>query len=668
MRALAIFEKSYGPDYPEVAAVLNNLAELALEQRNWAGAADYWRRATNVIERRAERGLVRSEEGASKGEAVRRSEYFSGLVKMSDRLAPQGHADRARLGREMFVTAQWAQVSDAGSSLMQMAARSAKGDTALAKLVRERQDLVGEWQAKDKKLIAAKSQEPAKRSLDAEKALSDRLAAIDVRLKAIDARFAKDFPEYASLTSPKPASLAEVQAQLRESEVLVLFLDTDERFKPTPEETFIWVVTKSDMRWVRSELGTKALTERVAALRCGLDPAAWDDEKGRASCRSMVGAAPQNTPLLPFDLGKAHELYEALFGSIKDEIKGKSLLIVPSGPLAMLAFGVLVTENPSEALPNRVDGYHGIAWFGVENDVTMLPSVSNLIALRKLAKANRAPDPFIGFGDPTLRGTADCGTPSLPTACPGAPSEIGQRASIAGSTMGSVHRAITRAPLQRFFKGDLANVEMLQAQCPLPETAYELKCVARSLGVPESQIQLREMATETAVKTAPLDRYQIVYFATHGLLAGETKQATGSLAEPALLLTPPRAPTEADDGLLNGERDRTIEAQRRLGCVVRLQYRGRRRHPKRRSAVRLGPCFFYAGARALLVSQWAVDSEAAVLLTTRTFAELKESPAIGRAEALRRGMQAVIKDKTRPEASHPSFWAPFVVVGEGAAR
>jgi CHAT domain-containing protein len=37
----------------------------------------------------------------------------------------------------------------------------------------------------------------------------------------------------------------------------------------------------------------------------------------------------------------------------------------------------------------------------------------------------------------------------------------------------------------------------------------------------------------------------------------------------------------------------------------------------------LARAFFYAGARALLVSHWAVDSEAAARLTTSTFDLLK---------------------------------------------
>ena len=52
-----------------------------------------------------------------------------------------------------------------------------------------------------------------------------------------------------------------------------------------PEETFVWVVTKTEVRWVRSELGTAALAREVAALRCGLDAAAWDGGGRRGAPR-----------------------------------------------------------------------------------------------------------------------------------------------------------------------------------------------------------------------------------------------------------------------------------------------------------------------------------------------------------------------------------------------
>jgi hypothetical protein len=44
--------------------------------------------------------------------------------------------------------------------------------------------LLSEWLVKDKQLIAAKSEVPAKRKGDVEKALADRLAAIEDRLAA----------------------------------------------------------------------------------------------------------------------------------------------------------------------------------------------------------------------------------------------------------------------------------------------------------------------------------------------------------------------------------------------------------------------------------------------------------------------------------------------------
>jgi CHAT domain-containing protein len=202
----------------------------------------------------------------------------------------------------------------------------------------------------------------------------------------------------------------------------------------------------------------------------------------------------------------------------------------------------------------------------------------------------------------------------------------------------------------------------------LPETAFELRCVAQSLGVPESQILLRGKATETAVKQAPLDRYQIVYFATHGLLASETKQVTGSLAEPALMLTPPQVPTDADDGLLTASEITQLKLNADWVVMSACNTAGAADTQSGEALSGLARAFFYAGARALLVSHWAVDSDATVLLTTRTFAELRQNAVIGRAEALRRTMQAVIEDKARPDAAHPSFWAPFVIVGDGAAR
>src|SRR5262249_51553281 len=122
----------------------------------------------------------------------------------------------------------------------------------------------------------------------------------------------------------------------------------------------------------------------------------------RNRCKQLLGseASPNDWP--PFDLTKAHELYEALLAPFGDLTKGKHLIIVPSGPLTSLPFQVLVTAPPNSELkcmePNR-----DAAWLAVQQPVTMLPSVGSLQALRKLAPS-QAKEPYIAFGNPLLLG------------------------------------------------------------------------------------------------------------------------------------------------------------------------------------------------------------------------------------------------------------------------
>jgi CHAT domain-containing protein/tetratricopeptide (TPR) repeat protein len=348
-RAVVIDEKALEPDDPNLGRDLSNLAGLYYVQSDWARAADYWRRSTSIITHRAQRGTLIGQalKGKQRSEAAQLNWRFRDLVKAVYRLAANQH-EEAGFSREMFQTAQWAQSSEAAESLAQMAARGAKGDPNLASLVRERQDLVAEWQQRDQVRSAEFAQEPEKRNLAAEAANVARLRAIDTRIATIDQELAAKFPEYAGLASPTPLSVEEVQKQLGADEALVLFLDTSEG-NPTPEETFIWVVTKTDVRWVRSDLGTPALIREVAALRCGLD---YDGSWIGSRCSELLDTSYTRLDYaagkpLPFDLARANKLFEAFFGQVEDVIKDKRLLIVPSGPLTRLPFQVLVQSRPS---------------------------------------------------------------------------------------------------------------------------------------------------------------------------------------------------------------------------------------------------------------------------------------------------------------------------------
>ena len=157
----------------------------------------------------------------------------------------------------------------------------------------------------------------------------------------------------------------------------------------------------------------------------------------------------------------------------------------------------------------------------------------------------------------------------------------------------------------------------------------------------------------------PLDQYRIVYFATHGLVAGDVQ----GLTQPALALSLPAKPTEGDSGLLTAS-DVTQLKLDADWVVLSACNTAVGETPGAEGLSGLARAFFYAGARALLVSHWPVRSDAAIDLTTHTFAALAADPNLGRAEALRKAMLALV-DQGGGYA-YPAVWAPFVVVGEGA--
>jgi CHAT domain-containing protein len=221
-----------------------------------------------------------------------------------------------------------------------------------------------------------------------------------------------------------------------------------------------------------------------------------------------------------------------------------------------------------------------------------------------------------------------------------------------------------------YFRSGSANIAAVRKLVPLPETAGELCDVARSLGSTDDSVLLGAAATEAALKamsaSGRLADARVVHFATHGLVAGEL----GGLAEPALVLSPPpegapAAGLEQDDGLLTASE----VAQLRLNAdwvVLSACNTAAGEKGNAEALSGLARAFFHAGARALLVSHWQVQSAAAVKLITRTFAGLRDRPDGGGAEALRQAMLATMAEGGA--MAHPAAWSPFVVVGEGRPR
>ena len=644
-RSLAIREKVLGREHPDVARSLNNLADLYERQGRFADAGPLYQRALAIREQ-----AVGPDHPDTVASLNNLASFYQAQGRTIDalplvqRMLPGGRA-QPRVALPVLFAAQRQQLmsaeqaldqaldaiqrgaqSSAASAVNKLAVRLAAGSDPLAELVRKDQDLATEADALDKAIVAAVSRDRSKRDVASERRSRDRIAAISAERATLQRTLAVEFPNYAALSNPLPMTGKEIQALLSGDEAMVLFAVTD-------KQSYVFALTREGFDWKAIPPGAEALSQKVSAFRRGLDVGKAGDATGKSGL---------------FDLALANDLYATLLGPVEMQVKDKrSLLVVPSAALTALPFHLLVTEKPLAAIPEKIEGYREAAWLLKRQAVSVLPSVTSLKALRSFARRDQGIKPMIGFGDPLFNPMQDTGGDKR-----------------AAAVTKSAARSVASAAYTDFWQGAGVDRGKLALALPqLPDTADELNAVAKDLGVAASDIHLGSDASETSVKRAPLADYGIVYFATHGLVAGDVK----GLAEPSLALSIPRQPSELDDGLLTASE----VAQLKLNAdwvVLSACNTIAGDKPGAEALSGLARSFFYAGARALLVSHWAVDSEAATKLTIATFDRLKSDPKIGRAEALRQAMLSYLNDASSPKNAYPALWGPFALIGEGASR
>ena len=244
----------------------------------------------------------------------------------------------------------------------------------------------------------------------------------------------------------------------------------------------------------------------------------------------------------------------------------------------------------------------------------------------------------------------------------------------------------------------MTSAEEVRHLDPLPETVDEACAVARLLGAdPSHDVYLGAKATKAQVMALSeggvLAKARVIHFATHGLLAKETEDIlktangkaqlvslaanglltsdtknprTAALPEAALVLTPPETASEEDDGLLTASNVVALKLDADWVILSACNTAAPGAETGAEALSGLARAFFYAGARALLVSHWYVNSAVTVPLITLAFRELEARPNIGRAEAMRLAMSSIIA--ARRQESAPGQSASSVVGEEGAAQ
>jgi CHAT domain-containing protein len=425
--------------------------------------------------------------------------------------------------------------------------------------------------------------------------------AIDGKLAALRKQIVAQFPVYGQLVSPAIPSPAMLAAALHEGEVYV-------DFYAGRNESYAFVVHPGGaFRAVRLAATRAALSKQVQALRAGFD----------------AGMPPQHAgDLAGFDLSAAAGLYQALIAPIQDEIRGATTVYIStSGMLASIPFDVLITQ-PATALANA-------NWWINATTPVRIPNASALVFARN-HPAPHAAEPFIAFADPSFDGRD-------------APADSSARAGAAAA------RAFPMDAGTRAF--DYHRVT------PLPETLSEARSIASALGSPEQSVVWGTRASRTTAMKMDLSPDRVVLFATHGIVAGEVpgwrKSGLAMAYEGSGLAD---SILTADDIVtLRLNADWVVLSACNTGLVS----------GNAGDAVsELSRAFFAAGARTMLVTQWAVESQSAAEVTTGVFRSYAADPAESKADALVRTERDMAGGKDGALYRHPYFWGAYALVGD----
>ena len=520
-------------------------------------------------------------------------------------------------------------------------ARAAVRVPELANLIRREQDAQKRIGALFGLLGNVFSQPADQRDTAVIASLRNQIEKLRDARTALMEEIAGRFPGYAELVNPKPATIEGARAVLRPGEALISTYVGEDR-------TYVWAVPHSgEVAFSAVDLGREDLADRVGLVRSSLEPNA-----------TTLGDIPE------FDLAAAHDLFRKLLEPVKAGWKdAESLLVVAHGPLGYLPFSVLPTK-PVEPAPEEgalFARYRDVPWLARTHAVTVLPSVASLKTLRGLPPGDPGRKAFAGFGDPWFseEQAADARKEAETTT---------QVAALSGTGLATRGLPVHLRAAPNTTELDSAELALLPR---LPDTADEISSTAIALKADlTTDVFLGPRANENMVKTMDLSGYKILAFATHGLVPGDLN----GLTQPALALSAPKVAGVEGDGLLTMGEILSLKLDADW-VVLSACNTGSGEGAGAEAVSGLGRAFFYAGTRALLVSNWPVETTSAKALTTDLFRRQAEDTTLTRAEALRQSMVAMIDGPGYIDAksgknvfsyAHPIFWAPFSLIGDGS--
>jgi len=487
-------------------------------------------------------------------------------------------------------------------------------------------------------LLAKELSKPEKeRNIEKVNSIKEQLSGVEKSLHELEEEIETKYPRYIDLKRPKELKVEEIQEFLKPDETILAY-------SVGKNKSTAFAIGKDRFRQVGLAVGRKELAELINNFRRGLDNVTKLKDLER------------------FEPEVSYTLYQKIFLPVTKELEGVNKLYISADDiLYTLPFEALVDrEIDIKAFREaRKQGRRGQGAFLGEYatlhflidayTITYLPSASVLRSLRKYEKPGYGEwlKPLIALADPVFSlDELNLGEGGVTEDEGMEQKGISQETKLAKEVL---IRSTGGATLKR-----------------LKESAQEAEAIAEEVKGEKEDIYLRERASEKNIHTAELKKARYLLFSTHGFLGGDFS----GVAEPSLALTLVNNPPGID-GFLTMSEVLGLDLNAEVVVLSACNTYGRAEKAGRGEGfVGLARSFMYAGTKSVLLTHWSVESQAARDLMVDTFKKMKKE---ARSKALRDSklwMRSIIRDSPgtpngKLSLSHPFFWAPFVLVGEG---
>ncbi len=525
-------------------------------------------------------------------------------------------------------------------------------DETLAELLSDKMELTSKWRGNYEKLQETLAHPSKTQDKMAEATQRKLLENIDENIERLDENLAEDFPDYNDLFSPSSLSIEETRQQLRKDEALVQFV-----FGKT--EGLVWVITNDDDYWSPLQIGTEQLKDKVEKLRFGLDHTLWQTMGSATRGKELLGTDynwgdySQGQPL-PFDLTVANELYRDLFFGVSQYIEDMNLLIVAPAPLSQIPLSVLVTDDKKKGIPDKYAEYRKVSWLGLQHGVSVIPSVTCLRALRGTLEINEPAKSYLGICQSFV------------------PNKKKQKVKVEKTDKlsdgeGEKKKKLSLSRMANFSRGVLIDSNLLQYDIPEPDSLEEMYALSGEFSADDREFIYGDDAQLSNLRDlddhSELRDYGIIHFGCPVITSYEGQE----LFEPTLLIS-------EDEALGVNSHERLLRAsdiaQMHLNAnwiLLPAAHKAADDETGDKYVMSLSRAFFFSGAQTVFANRWEVNAESGSKILKEIFKVQEDTPDIGRSDALKKAIENLIQDKSRPWNPHPSTWGAYMLIGEASA-